>query len=321
LLATAGASPIGVSPLAARPGAGLAACLGLLALLAVPWARAQTLEPRSYTNVPVDTNFLIAGYNHSSGDVAFDPAVPLTDAHLTTDSSILAFARSFGAWSKSAKFDVVAPIVSMYGDAIHDGERVSRDITGMGDPQFRVSMNFYGAPALDWQQFRDYHQDLILGASLAVTAPFGQYDDRRLVNIGANRWAIKPELGASKAIGPWLAELYGAVTFYTRNNDFLDGGYVELDPLYSTQFHVTRNFPNHVWVAFNANYYWGARATVNGRRTDTLQASSRFGLTLAVPVNRRNSIKLYGATGVWARTGSGSTNFGIAWQYRWGPGL
>ena len=124
-----------------------------------------------------------------------------------------------------------------------------------------------------------------------------------------------------RPLGPWILDLYGAATFYTRNDDFLKGGYVQLDPLYSIQGHAIRNFPRGIWLALDANYYWGARATVNDRRTDSLQASSRFGLTLAMPVDKRNSIKVYAARGVWARTHSNSTSAGIAWQYRWGAGL
>jgi hypothetical protein len=303
------------------PASGLITLLWLAMALVPRPGFTQTLEPRSYSNAPVGLNFAIAGYAYSSGSVAFDPSVPLTDAHLTTNSGVAGFAHVFGAWSKAGKFDVIVPVVSMAGNAELDGARVTRSITGLGDPQFRVALNFHGAPALDAKQFRSYRQDLILGASLAVTAPWGQYDDQRLVNIGTNRWSFKPELGASKAVGPWILDLYGAVTFYTRNNDFMNGGYVALDPLFSTQAHVIRNFPRGVWVAANANYYWGARATVNDRRTDTLQGSSRFGLTLALPFNRRNSIKIYAARGVWARTHSNFTSGGIAWQYRWGAGI
>ena len=48
--------------------------------------------------------------------------------------------------------------------------------------------------------------DLIVGASLQVSAPFGQYDNDRLVNIGTNRWSFKPESGISKALCQWTLE-------------------------------------------------------------------------------------------------------------------
>ncbi len=58
-----------------------------------------------------------------------------------------------------------------------------------------------------------------------------------------------------------------------------------------------------------------------GVKGNDLQENIRVGITPAVPVDRHNSIKLYGSTGVFARTGSNFNTAGIAWQYRWGGGL
>ena len=68
-----------------------------------------------------------------------------------------------------------------------------------------VSANLYGAPALTLQDFARYQQDTIVGATLFVTAPSGPVRPDRLINIGTNRWSFKPEVGVSKAIGPWDA--------------------------------------------------------------------------------------------------------------------
>jgi hypothetical protein len=48
-----------------------------------------------------------------------------------------------------------------------------------GDLRFRLSVNLYGAPALTLKEFRNYQQDLIVGASLQVSMPAGLYDSRR----------------------------------------------------------------------------------------------------------------------------------------------
>jgi hypothetical protein len=304
-----------------RPKAGLVALAALPLGLCGTGARAQSLEPRSYSELPVGMNFLGVGYSYASGGVTFDPSVPITNAQITTNTEAVAYVRSFGLWSKSAKFDVVAPVVSLTGSAEVDGQQKTRDIAGLADPAFRFSLNFIGAPAMDLAQFREYRQDLIIGASLRVTAPLGQYDDTRLVNIGTNRWSYKPELGISKALGSWICDIYAGATFYTENNQFLETGTVQQDPIYSVQGHVVRNFAFGVWAAADATYYWGGRTTVNGHRTDTLQANSRFGLTVALPLNRHNSIKIYGGTGISSRTHSNFNDVGLAWQYRWGAGL
>ena len=45
------------------------------------------------------------------------------------------------------------------------------------------------------------------------------------------------------------------------------------------------------------------------------------GATLALPVNRHHSIKLYASTGLSIRTGTDYDAVGAAWQYRWGEGF
>src|SRR5262245_29329863 len=194
----------------------------LFALMSVaPHARAQDMEPRAYANAPTGLNFLIAGYGRSQGGVAVDPAIPLTNADIGIDTFVLGYARSFDAWGKSAKFDVVVPRVDLSGTAELAGQSVSRDVTGWADPRLHFSISLYGAPALSMRDFTKYRQDLIIGLSLYVSAPLGQYDDTRLVNIGSNRWSIKPEFGISKAMGRWILDGAAAANFFTDNDEYL----------------------------------------------------------------------------------------------------
>jgi hypothetical protein len=184
-----------------------------------------------------------------------------------------------------------------------------------------VSVNLYGAPALTLKEFANYEQDLIVGASLRVTAPLGQYDSTKLVNIGTNRWSFKPEVGVSKALGPWTLEATAAATLYTDNKDFFGGNTRSQDPLYSLEGHVIHSFHSGIWGSLDATYFTGGRTTLNGTRNNDLQQNWRLGGTLAIPVNVYNSIKLYASSGVSARTGNNFDLAGIAWQYRWGGGL
>jgi hypothetical protein len=141
------------------------------------------------------------------------------------------------------------------------------------------------------------------------------------VNLGTNRWSIKPELGISKAWGPWALELSGGVTFYGDNHDFFGGKRREQDPVYSVQGHLTYSFPNGVWAALTAIEIGGGRTTLDGVRKDDRQKNDRVGMTLALPIDRQNSIKLVANSGVYARTGTDFDIIGIAWQHRWGGGL
>ncbi|MGZ6237269.1 MAG: transporter, partial [Syntrophales bacterium] len=176
-------------------------------------------------------------------------------------------------------------------------------------------------PALSVQEFANYQQDLIIGASVQVSAPLGQYDKDKLVNIGNNRWFVKPDIGISKAWGPLALELSTGVYIYSKNDDFFGGNTLQEDPLYSTQAHITYSLGRGIWAALSFNYDYGGRSTINGVQQDDLAQNSRVALTLALPVNRNNSIKLYASTGIYSSTGTDFDMVGIFWQYRWGAGL
>ena len=227
----------------------LAVCSLLASVGAV---RAQSIEPRSYSNAPIGVNFLIGGYAHTQGGLLFDSSLALDDANLSTSNAVIGYARTLDLWGKSGKFDVNVPYTGLTGTATFRGNPVERDITGFGDPAFRLSMNFIGAPALSLADFRSYEQDLIIGGSVQVSVPVGQYDDTKLINIGTHRWYLKPELGVSKALGDWTLEGKAAVTLFSTNDDFFNGNRRAQEPLYSFQAHVIYNFARGVWGSVDA---------------------------------------------------------------------
>jgi Putative MetA-pathway of phenol degradation len=292
-----------------------------LLLCAAPGAAAQQLEPRAYSNVPVGLNFLIAGYTYSSGGLATDPALPLDNAKLDINAPFVAYARAFDAWGKSAKFDAVLAAACLSGTAESNGVPVSRDICGGLDPAFRVTVNLFGAPAMGLAEFRGYRQDLIVGVSLQVGVPLGQYDPDRLVNLGTHRWTFRPEVGVSKKLGALTAEAAVGASLFTTNDDFFGGKRREQDPVLSAQLHLIFEFAGGSWLALNATYYAGGRTTVNGVEQNDELSNSRLGATFAWPLDRHHSIKLHASDGVSVRSGDDFTTVGVAWQYRWGAGF
>ena len=190
--------------------------------------------------------------------------LPITDANLNTSNAVLGYARVIDLWGKSGKVDIVVPYTWLSGTANYLGEPVERVVNGFADPAVRLSVNLYGAPALTLKEFRDYRQDVIVGASLRVSVPWGQYDDTRLLNIGTNRWTFKPEIGVSKAIDQWTLEFTAAATLFTDNTDFFGGNTRSQDPLYSFQAHVIYSFHSGVWASLDGTYFTGGRTTLNG---------------------------------------------------------
>jgi hypothetical protein len=170
------------------------------------------------------------------------------------------------------------------------------------------------------EEFRDYQQKTNIGASLVVIAPLGQYDPARLVNIGSNRWAAKPEVGLSHRLGRWYLDFYLGGWFFTANRKFATGTRTQ-DPIGSAQIHVSYNVTHRVWASFDANYYTGGRSSINGVRNFDLQRNSRVGGTLSIPVTGRQSVKITGSTGAKTTVGAAFQSIAIAYQYMWGRGL
>ena len=156
------------------------------------------------------------------------------------------------------------------------------------------------------------------GASLTVAVPTGQYNSKKVVNFGANRWGFKPELGYSGQRGPWITDLSVGVWMFTKNTDGPGGLVKRQDPIGSFQFHFSYNWKNDVWLAFDANYFTGGRSTVGDDRMQDLQANSRLGLTLSIPLGRRDSLKVIASTGAYTRAGADFDVGAVAYQKRWG---
>ncbi len=293
----------------------------LIFLFGISPVLAQELEPRAYSNVPVGLNFVLAGYSYSAGGVLFDPSVPLENANIKTHGMIYAYARSIKIGKMSGKVDAILPYAWLSGTADFNGKSVSREVSGLADPRLRMSVIFLGGPALPLSGFKDYKQNFVMGASFQIYLPVGQYDPTRVVNLGTNRFAFKPELGISKTIKRIILELAVAAQFYTVNNDYYNGKTLSQAPIESIQGHINYNFKKGMWAALDGTFYWGGRMTIHGVQADNMQENSRLGFTFALPVNIHHSLKLNLSTGASTRTGSDFDAITIAWQYRWGGGL
>jgi hypothetical protein len=287
-----------------------------LAATAAP-AFAQQLEPRAYSPAPVGANFFGVAYANSSGDVVFDPSLPFTDVSANINAASPFYARTFGLFGRSASIGAVLPyawghVEGNVGETFRRAER-----SGFGDATLRLACNLIGTPALSPREFAARKPGTTLGASLAITAPTGEYDGSKLINIGTNRWAFKPELGFSQPLGRWWLDLYAGVWLFTTNHDFYGGQTRAQDPLVVVQGHVSYTFRPRLWLALAGTWYRGGETTVDGVASADRQENSRVGLTLAVPVTQDHSLKFGYAKGTSTRVGSKLDTISVAWQFVW----
>jgi len=285
-------------------------------LTAVP-AFAQDLEPRAYSASPVGLNFLVAGYNWLTGQVVSDPALPFSDVHARVQTPVLGAGHSFNFFGKLALVTAVLPysVAHVTGKVFEQNAEARR--SGLGDARFKFSTNFIGNPALAPRAFMAAPRRTIVGASLLVTAPIGQYDGTKLINLGANRWAFKPEIGVSFPKGPWSLDGYVGALFFTANDDFYPGGARRTqEPVLTIQGHGSYEFRPRLWIALDGTSYHGGSTRVDeGDRSISLN-NSRLGVTVSLPVSRY-AIKLAYSWGVTVRAGGDFRAATVAWQMGW----
>jgi len=291
--------------------------LFLLALATAVPVRAQQLEPRAYSPAPVGANFFGVGYANSSGDVVFDPSLPFTDVSANVNAIAPFYGHTFGLGGRLASIGGALPyaggtVEGNVGEMFRQAKR-----SGLGDVALRVKGNIVGTPAMSPREFAARKQGTIFGTSLAITAPTGEYDSSKLINIGTNRWAFKPELGFSQPLGRWWLDVYAGVWFFTTNRDFYGGQTRAQDPLVVLQGHVSYTFRPQLWLALDGTWYAGGSTTINGVANADRQENSRVGFTLAIPVSQTHSLKFGYAKGASTRVGSKLDTISVAWQLLW----
>jgi hypothetical protein len=290
----------------------------LLELTCSTRAAAQELEPRAYSPSPIGANFLLVGIGRSSGDVVFDPTVPVTDVNANLNAATLGVGRTFNLAGRQALVTAGLPYVwgDISGKVAEQAQRITR--SGLADTRLKVSVNLWGTPALKPAEFVRQPPRTNIGTSLSVAAPSGQYLADKLINVGTNRWAFKPEIGLSHPRGRWWIDVAGGVWLFTSNDEFYPGEALRTqEALFVFQTHVSYNVTRRAWAAVDATWYGGADVRVNGGAPASRQNNTRLGGTLSLPVGARQSLKIAYSTGASTRTGSDFSTVGVAWQYLW----
>jgi hypothetical protein len=291
------------------------ATLTLLGLALGAPARAQELEPGAYTVSPVGINVFNLGYVFNDGDVTFDPSLPIEDGSATIHTTVLSYGRSVDLAGRSATALVAVPIINGHLEGTYLGEPAVADRNGFGDIRVRIGVNLYGAPARRLPEFaKTPPARLNIGASVMVVAPTGQYDPQRIVNLGTNRWAFKPEAAIIRNIGPWMFEIYAGAWVFTDNDNYVNGQVRSQKPLASLQFSFRRTFKPGLWVSGNINYYTGGRTNVGGVFKQDFQANSRAGTTLAVPLSRTNAVRVAVSKGAYTTIGADFLGLSASFQ-------
>ena len=293
------------------------AITALIAVMMPICAAAQELEPGAYWPLPTSVRIVTVVNSLNWGDVAFDPSAPIDEASAAINTTAFVYTQVFNLAGRSANATLVLPVVGGHIEGLFLGEPAETGRFGLADPRLKLAMNLYGAPAMTPKEFASYRQGRIVGVSLIVAPPLGQYDSARLINIGTNRWSFKPEIGVSTTRGSWVLEAMAGVWLFTDNTDFFGGRTRQQDSVVATQVHVTYKFTRSMWLAGDANYFTGGQTTIGGKENLDLQRNSRIGATFSSAINRRQAVRMSISRGAYTTIGADFTSIAASYTYAW----
>jgi|SRR5450432_3288474 len=280
--------------------------------------RAQEMEARSYAVVPKGLHAMALSYTYSSGNVISGLTSPVQDLNVQTSVVNLGYIQTFSFFKKLGRIAVSVPFGYLAGTAKAYGIDTAGNRTGFYDGRIKFGVNLLGSPVFSPKDFRRFRESTVLGASIVLSVPIGQYFPDKLINLGTNRWGFKPELGFSHREGRLFYEVYTGVWFFTNNNEyFKDNSRLDQKPLFSFQAHVDYVFKSNIWVAINGGFADGGTTILNGMERNDEQQNWRLGTTFSIPINIHQSLKAMVNTGLATRAGQNYTAFTVVYQYSW----
>jgi hypothetical protein len=301
-----------------NPFSSVVCLIGVIVLLVPPAPlAAQELEPGAYWPIPRGVNIVTAIGGINWGDVAFEPSLPVEDAAATIATSAFAYTRAFGLAGRSANAMAMLPVVGGHLSGLYFGEHTVVDRFGLADPKFKFAMNLYGAPAMIPAEFAKYRPRLIVGASVTVMTPLGQYDPAKLVNLGTNRWSFKPEIGLSRTYGKWMVEGMAGTWLFTDNTNFAGGRTRAQEAIVLLQAHLTYRFTRVMWLAADGNYFRGGTTTIGGKQNIDFQNNSRIGATFSKSLARGHAMRASLSRGAFTTIGARFTSLAVGYNFAW----
>ncbi len=259
----------------------------------ITWCRSQELSPRFYWPTPIGSKVTVAGYSYVFGEVLMDQSIPLYGVESKLHTGFFAYMQSFSLLGRTTNFLVELPYTWGLTKGIVIDTPAERRLSGFNDLGITLAINLLGAPSMspsEFQTFRD-NPSVNIGTSIKVILPTGQYMNDKLVNVGGNRWAFKPEFAAMVPL-PWklLLEVETGAWFFTKDKEFLMGTRRQ-EPIISAELHLVKRIKPGLWASLESNFFWGGQQKIGANQLVDRQRNSKIGATFAVPFPPRHGLK------------------------------
>ena len=291
----------------------------VIAIALICWtaaASAQELTPRAYWPAPKGTRIAVAGYAHIDGNVLFDPSIPLYEVETRANTALFGYLQTFSLFGRSSNVLIKLPYVWGKTEGFIETTPASRKFSNFADLSITLAVNLIGAPSMTVEEFQAFRAEPrpILGMSVEVIAPTGNYHGSQLINTGLNRWAIKPEFGFMYPLTKKLLLEIEAGAWFFEDDDRFVVGMKEQEPIFTSEIHLVRRFSPGFWMSLDWTYYNGGRQTIGGDELTDTQSNSRIGGTLVKPLSRRQAIKLGYATALKTSFGTDFDQYLLSYQ-------
>lgn len=258
---------------------------------------------RAYMLVPERTSLLAANGISIDGNASLDPATAVRRADLSVDVVALQFTQSIRTGENASGLFVIVPVGGVEGNLTVDRPlrppvEARGKSSGIGDVQFGGVFGLIGSPSLDIPGYVAHKPGFALGVLARATAPTGEYDSAKAINLGANRWSLQLGVPMGRYVGasmldPHLMtfELLPSVTFFTKNDSLLGADSRSQEALFKIEGHITRNINKALWVGLDALYSTGGATETDGVDDDNRQSSLEMGATVGLNLSKSFALK------------------------------
>lgn len=288
-------------------------------LLMVGKVFSQDIEPRRWTPLPLGTQVIGSGYGFTDATIYFDPILQAEDVSMQLHAAVVSYVQPFRIGNKLARVDVTIPHIFARWNGLLSGKPTTLNRQGFADPRIRMSLNLIGPKAVAKKEMLAYMKanpvNTMLGVSLAVTVPIGQYAEDRLINLGYNRFVIRPQIGMVHSWRRWSFELTTSVFFFTTNTNFYNNQVKKQKPLFAIQSHLIHRFKNRMWISASLGLGSGAASTIDNVYRDDARGDILAALSFGLPITKTQAIKLsYLRTETYKAIGSDGNSLGLGWS-------
>lgn len=236
---------------------------------------AHAVQPRDYIPHPAGTTAVQFLHMQGSGNELYQDGDKVSD-DFNIDTNINVFLPVY--YTTFLSMPAIVEAIVPFGRVEIDGAAVGNDhlsTSGLADPTLLLGFWPVSDPAnKTW-----------FGVSGWLTAPLGDYDADRPLNLGRNQWAFKAQTGLVKGFGDFVAEVIPSVEVYSNNNDFgAEGHTLKREPLYAVETHLSYDVNSSVMVSLDNFFSRGGETTRAGHTIDpeinthSMQLTTRLAL-------------------------------------------